>query len=236
MGQIKTGRILTNATGGENANHGLVISVARGEHGGETSNLLLATADGARFFELPAHAHGFKRAFAVDFFLQPTQRTIHRLAFFQFNLCQIKSHPLGDSESGRTRPDWFKGVEGSGYFCLPLVSIGKNSRSGGFSPVLPSKAACAHVRIGASSGMALPPQSVTLTAEQIADLNTKLATLRHDINNNLLLIMASAELVRYKPETAEQMMGTLLDQPPKITEKMSQFSAEFEQLLGITKP
>lgn len=84
--------------------------------------------------------------------------------------------------------------------------------------------------------MALPQQPVTLTAEQIADLNAKLATLRHDINNNLLLIMASAELVRYKPETAEQMMSTLLDQPPKITEKMSQFSAEFEQLLGIPKP
>lgn len=83
--------------------------------------------------------------------------------------------------------------------------------------------------------MALPSQPVTLTVEQIADLNTKLSTLRHDINNNLLLIMASAELVRYKPETAEQMMTTLLDQPPKITGKMSQFSAEFEQLLGITK-
>ena len=83
--------------------------------------------------------------------------------------------------------------------------------------------------------MALPQQPVTLSVEQIAELNAKLATLRHDINNTLLLIMAAAELVRYKPDTAEQMMGTLLDQPPKITEKMSQFSAEFEQLFGITK-
>ena len=84
--------------------------------------------------------------------------------------------------------------------------------------------------------MALPQQPVTLSAEQITDLNAKLATLRHDINNTLLLIMASAELVRYKPDTAEQMMATLLDQPPKITEKMSQFSVEFERLLGIIKP
>ena len=57
LGQTKTGRILSNATGGENANHGLVISVARGEHGGETGDFLLATADGARLFELPAHTH-----------------------------------------------------------------------------------------------------------------------------------------------------------------------------------
>jgi hypothetical protein len=84
--------------------------------------------------------------------------------------------------------------------------------------------------------MVLPQQPVTLTAEQIADLNTKLSTLRHDINNTLLLIMASAELVRYKPDTAEQMMSTLLDQPPKITDKMTQFSKEFEQLFGITRP
>lgn len=84
--------------------------------------------------------------------------------------------------------------------------------------------------------MALPQQSVTLSAAQIADLNAQLATLRHDINNTLLLIMASAELVRYKPDTAEQMMATLLEQPPKITEKMSQFSVQLEQLLGITKP
>jgi hypothetical protein len=105
-----------------------------------------------------------------------------------------------------------------------------------FLPLFHRKAACARPGIGASSGMVLPPQPVTLTVEQIADLNAKLATLRHDINNTLLLIMASAELVRYKPETAEQMMATLLDQPPKITEKMSQFSLEFEQLLGIAKP
>jgi hypothetical protein len=83
--------------------------------------------------------------------------------------------------------------------------------------------------------MALPKQPVTLTPEQIADLSRKLATLRHDINNNLLLIMASAELVRVKPETTEKMMNTLLDQPPKITDAMTRFSNEFEAILGIKK-
>jgi hypothetical protein len=83
--------------------------------------------------------------------------------------------------------------------------------------------------------MALPQQPVTLNVEQIAALNAKLTTMRHDINNTLLLIMASAELVRYKPDTVDQMMGTLLEQPPKITEKLSQFSAEFEQAFGITR-
>ena len=83
--------------------------------------------------------------------------------------------------------------------------------------------------------MALPQQPVTLTVEQIAELNTKLSTLRHDMNNNLLLIMASAELVRFKPEDATKMMDTLLDQPQKITDMMNKFSAEFEQTFGITR-
>ena len=84
--------------------------------------------------------------------------------------------------------------------------------------------------------MALPKQPVTLTIEQVAELNSKLSNLRHDINNNLLLIMASAELARLKPETTAQMMNTLLDQPQKISETMNKFSLEFEQTLGITRP
>ena len=83
--------------------------------------------------------------------------------------------------------------------------------------------------------MALPKQPVTLTIEQVAELNSKLSNLRHDINNNLLLIMASAELARLKPETTAQMMTTLLDQPQKISETMNKFSLVFEQPLGITR-
>src|ERR1043166_2110887 len=38
---------------------------------------------------------------------------------------------------------------------------------------------------GAFSGMKLPGQPVSLTPEQINELNEKLSTVRHDINNNL---------------------------------------------------
>ena len=37
--------------------------------------------------------------------------------------------------------------------------------------------------------MGLPIQPVSLSAEQIDELNRKLSTMRHDINNNLSLIM-----------------------------------------------
>ncbi len=84
--------------------------------------------------------------------------------------------------------------------------------------------------------MALPSQPVTLSIEQLEDLNKKLATMRHDINNTLSLMVAAVELMRCKPQMAERMMTTLIDQPPKITTSLSQFSADFERTLGITRP
>lgn len=83
--------------------------------------------------------------------------------------------------------------------------------------------------------MALPNGPVTLTAEQIAELNKKLSTLRHDINNHLSLIVAAVELIRYNPEVAERMSTTLAEQPPKISEELARFSAEFEKAVGITR-
>lgn len=84
--------------------------------------------------------------------------------------------------------------------------------------------------------MGLPNQPVTLTVEQIEELNRKLSNVRHDINNNLSLIVAASELMKHKPQLAERMMTTLAEQPPKITTCIAKFTAEFEQALGITRP
>jgi hypothetical protein len=83
--------------------------------------------------------------------------------------------------------------------------------------------------------MELPGQPVTLTVEQIADLNQKLATLRHDLNNNLALIIAGLEVIQYKPHLAERMMATVTEQPPKIVEAVGKFSAELEKALGLKR-
>lgn len=80
----------------------------------------------------------------------------------------------------------------------------------------------------------MPNQPVSLSVAQISELNEKLATLRHDINNHLSLILAATELIRHQPQTAERMAATVGEQPPKITNAMAKFTAEFEGLLGIT--
>jgi len=84
--------------------------------------------------------------------------------------------------------------------------------------------------------MPLPTEPVTLSAEQIAELNQKLSNMRHDVNNNLSLMMAAAELVRRRPESAERMWKTLADQPHKIAECVTEFSRELETFLKISRP
>jgi hypothetical protein len=84
--------------------------------------------------------------------------------------------------------------------------------------------------------MGLPSEPVTLTVEQLGELNKKLSTMRHDINNNLSLIIAAVDLIRHKPQTAERMMATLAEQPARITDSMNKFSHEFERVCGITRP
>lgn len=84
--------------------------------------------------------------------------------------------------------------------------------------------------------MALPSEPVTLTVAQLDELNRKLSNMRHNVNNHLSLIMAAVELIRSRPNMAERMMVTLVEQPPKIVAAIGNFSSEFEKTFGITKP
>jgi hypothetical protein len=84
--------------------------------------------------------------------------------------------------------------------------------------------------------MPLPSEPVTLTPEQIAELNKKLAELRHTVNNNLSLIIAAAEIMRLKPESAARLQEQLMDKPHKIAETVAQFSRDMETALRITRP
>jgi hypothetical protein len=83
--------------------------------------------------------------------------------------------------------------------------------------------------------MTLPSEPVTLSAEQVGELNRKLTDLRHDSNNHLSLIMAAAELMRRRPENAGQMLKTLAEQPQKVSDAIAQFSSSLEEALKIRR-
>lgn len=84
--------------------------------------------------------------------------------------------------------------------------------------------------------MGLPINPVTLSVAQVEELNKQLSAMRHDINGDLALIVAAAELIKLNPELLPRMLKTLTEQPPKIRERADKFSADFEKMLGITRP
>ena len=76
---------------------------------------------------------------------------------------------------------------------------------------------------------------ITVTPEQLKELNQHLSHMRHEINNQLSLVVAALELVRFKPDLRERMLETAGQQPPRITAEVAKFSAEFERIFGITR-
>jgi hypothetical protein len=83
--------------------------------------------------------------------------------------------------------------------------------------------------------MSLSNEPVTLSAEQVEELRKKLSTMRHDVNNHLSLIVAAAELIKLNPDALTRMAATLTEQPPKISEEITRFSAELEKTLRIQR-
>src|SRR5437016_4474721 len=83
--------------------------------------------------------------------------------------------------------------------------------------------------------MGVQQNPITLTPEQVEELNKQLSHMRHEINNHLSLIIAAAELIRFKPDMIQKMSGHLTEQPKKITRELAEFSMEFEKILNITR-
>jgi hypothetical protein len=76
---------------------------------------------------------------------------------------------------------------------------------------------------------------VTLSEEQILALHQKLRDMRHDVNGRLANIVAAAELMRLRPESAAERLAMLLEQPHKAAESIADFSKEFETLLCLKR-
>ncbi len=84
--------------------------------------------------------------------------------------------------------------------------------------------------------MPLPNEPVTLSVEQIKELNQKLSTMRHDINGKLTHITLAVELLRLKPDDADRWLNAMAEQPQKIVAEIAQFSRDMETALHITRP
>ena len=80
-----------------------------------------------------------------------------------------------------------------------------------------------------------PSCPVTLTEEQILALHRRLRDMRHDVNGRMANIVAAAELMRLRPESAAERMKVLLEQPHQAAEAIGHFSRDFETALGLVR-
>jgi len=85
------------------------------------------------------------------------------------------------------------------------------------------------------TGTFKPSGPVALNETQILALHEKLRVMRHDVNGRLANIVAAAELMRLRPESAAQRMQILLEQPHKAAESIAEFSREFEVMFGLKR-
>jgi hypothetical protein len=76
---------------------------------------------------------------------------------------------------------------------------------------------------------------VTLTEEQVFALHRRLRDMRHDVNGRLANMVAAAELIRLRPETAGDRLRILLEQPHRAAESLSHFSRDFEAAFGLAR-
>jgi hypothetical protein len=83
--------------------------------------------------------------------------------------------------------------------------------------------------------MGVPNTPPTLTVAQLTELNQKLAHMRHEINNQLSLVVTALELMRLRPELRDKLLLTIGQQPSMILAEVAKFSSEFEQAFGITR-
>ncbi len=76
---------------------------------------------------------------------------------------------------------------------------------------------------------------VTLTEAQILALHHELREMRHDVNGRLANIVAAAELVRLRPDKAEERIRVLMEQPLQAADAISKFSHAFEVAFGLLR-
>ena len=205
----------------------LQVRIAGTQHGREPRGFFLTAAAFARLFKVPMVTYDFERAFAVDLLFQSPQSFVNGLAFFQFNLCQIYSLPL---QRTRKAPSWQLS-----RWVRVLQGIFTGQKVNGQNHVIQANRLAIDPRLRASFFMELPTRPVTLTVEQIGELNQQLANLRHDVNNKLSLILAAVDVTQYKPQMIDRMMATVAEQPQKIIDAVAVFSAEFEKTFGIKR-
>lgn len=74
-------------------------------------------------------------------------------------------------------------------------------------------------------------EKVQLSKDEIQAILAELKTIRHKINNDVTVIVASIDLIELRPEMKEQLLKTIRARPLEITKALKTFSAYLQTKL-----
>jgi hypothetical protein len=85
------------------------------------------------------------------------------------------------------------------------------------------------------TAMMLPTAPVTLTVEQVGELNGKLSKMRHDVSGELTIVCLALDVMKKDPSQGAKLAAMVSGRVPKISQLVGEFSRDFETMMGITR-
>ncbi len=92
-------------------------------------------------------------------------------------------------------------------------------------------------RMGLPYKLVAPTEPVTLTVEQVTQLERELTEMRHDINGDITVLFSAVQLMRYNPSRAQETLANidLSALQEKFRKRVDGFTAEFNRLLQVRR-
>ena len=73
---------------------------------------------------------------------------------------------------------------------------------------------------------------LTVSREELAELQTKFSEIKHSINNALAVMMALSEMSQRRPDYSEKLAATVLTKAPQIVSSLQEFTQALNEKAG----
>jgi hypothetical protein len=73
---------------------------------------------------------------------------------------------------------------------------------------------------------------ITISREELAELQSKFSEIKHSINNALAVMMALSEMSQRRPDYSEKLATTVLTKAPQIVSSLQEFTQALNEKTG----
>ena len=75
--------------------------------------------------------------------------------------------------------------------------------------------------------------NLTITQEELVELQKKFSEIKHSINNALAVMMALSEMSQRRPDYAEKLATAVLSKAPQIVTSLQEFTQALNEKAGV---